>query len=127
MKKFVFLLLVGLIFLTACAQTTSPSAEVVGAFLRALSDKNSALMLSYVCADYEFDALLEFDAYGLVQTTLSDLDCQQVGTDGEDALVVCSGSIDATYSNEVRNFDLSERTYRVINTGGDWLVCGYTK
>jgi len=47
--------------------------------------------------------------------------------DGDDALIICKGSIDATYNNEVRNFHLSERTYRVVQQGGDWLVCGYTK
>ena len=62
-----------------------------------------------------------------MQTTLTEIDCQQTGMDGDEAIVVCRGSIDATYSNEVRNFDLSERIYRVINTGSDWLVCGYSK
>ena len=127
MKKTIFLLILIAAFLTACGNTASPAASSVENFLQALSDKNDALMLSYVCADYELDALLEFDAYALVQTTLTDLDCQQSEMDGDDALIICSGSIDATYSNEIRNFDLSERTYRVINTGGDWLVCGYSK
>ena len=127
MKRTLLLLFLAAIFLTACGNAVSPATDAVENFLQALSDKNNALMLSYVCADYEFDALLEFDAYALVQTTLTDLDCQQKAMDGDDALVVCEGSIDATYSNEVRNFDLSERTYRVVNQAGDWLVCGYTK
>ena len=126
MKKLIFLMILAAL-LTACGKTASPATVSVESFLQALSDKNDAVMLSYVCPDYEFDALLEFDSYALVQTTLTDLSCQQTGTDGEDALVECAGSIDATYGSELRSFDLSERTYRVINDGGNWLVCGYTK
>ena len=125
-KTFLFLILITTL-LTSCSNSTSPAADTVENFLEALSNKDNALMLSYVCADYELEALLEFDAYALVQTTLTSLDCQQKEMDGDDALVICNGSIDATYNNEVRNFPLSERTYRVIHQGGDWLVCGYTK
>ncbi len=127
MKKAFFFLMLSTILLTSCGNSASPAADTAKKFLQALSDKDDALMLSYVCADYELDALLEFDAYALVQTTLTGLDCQQKEMDGDDALIICSGSIDATYNNEVRNFDLSERTYRVVHQGGDWLVCGYTK
>lgn len=126
MKKTIYLILITAL-LTACATPISPAAESVQSFLKALSDKNDALLLTTVCADYEFDALLEFDSFALVQTTLNDLDCQQTGISGKDALVICNGSIEASYGNEVRSFDLSERTYRVVKTGGDWLVCGYTK
>ena len=116
MKKTILLIS---LFLTACR--TSP-ATMVEDFLTALAAKDEARMLSLVCADYEFDALLEFDSYALVQTTLKDVDCQPSGAD-----VICSGSIEASYGDEVRSFDLSERTYHLVQDGADWLVCGYDR
>ena len=116
MKKVILLLS---LFLSACS--ISP-ASVVEDFLTALAAKDETRMLTLVCADYELDALLEFDSYALVQTTLRDVDCQPSGTD-----VICNGSIEASYGDEVRSFDLSERTYHLVQDGSDWLVCGYDR
>ena len=116
MKKAIILIS---LLLTAC----SPSpAAVVEDFLSALTTKDEARLLTLVCADYEFDALLEFDSYALVQTTLKDVDCTSNGTD-----VTCSGSIEASYGAEIRSFDLSQRTYHLVQDGSDWLVCGYDR
>jgi hypothetical protein len=52
------------------------------------------------------------------------MSCQQTGMDGDTALVDCTGSIIATYNEEDQELDLSVRTYRVVQQGGDWLVCG---
>jgi len=95
--------------------------------LQALADKNEAVMTSLVCPDYEADALLELDSLALVKTSLKDVSCRQVGTDDKGAQVVCRGSIEATYNGEVQSFDLSTRSYTVVNDGRDWLVCGYKK
>ncbi len=116
MKKAILLLT---IFLTACNATPATAVED---FLTALTAKDEARLLTLVCADYEFDALLELDSFALVQTTLKDVDCQSSGTD-----VICSGSIEASYGAEVRSFDLSKRTYHLVQDGGDWLVCGYDR
>ena len=124
MKKTI---LAAFLLLSACQSRASPAARAVELFLQALADKNEAVMLSYTCPDYEMDALLEFDSLALVQTTLMGVSCKQSGTDGDAALVTCRGSIEASYGGEVRSFDFTERTYRVVDSGGDWLVCGYTK
>jgi PBP1b-binding outer membrane lipoprotein LpoB len=116
MKKTILFLA---LFLAACSSTP---AGVVEEFLRALTAKDEARLLTLVCADYELDALLEFDSYGLVETTLKDMDCTS-----SDADVICTGSIEASYGDEVRSFDLSERTYHLVQDGGDWLVCGYDR
>ena len=116
MKKTILFLA---LFLVACSPTP---ASVVEDFLTALAAKDEARLLTLVCADYEFDALLEFDSYALVQTTLKDLGCQPTGAD-----VICSGSIEASYGDEIRSFDLSERTYHLVQDGSDWLVCGYDR
>jgi len=38
--------------------------------------------------------------------------------------VNCEGQIMASYGAEQRQFDLSERTYRLLSSADGWLVCG---
>ncbi len=112
-------------YLTACAGREHPATATVEAFVQALGDKNEAQYMTLTCADYEFDALLEYDAFGLVKTHIESLDCQAVNVNGDTAEVNCLGDLVATYGNENRTFDLSERHYQVVKQDGQWLVCGY--
>lgn len=125
--KRVFAIFFVLIFLSACQSDASPAERAVQDFLQAFVEKNETVMVSRVCPAYEMDALLEYDSFALVQATLEGVTCQQIGGDGNSAQVVCQGSIEASYNGELRSFDLSERTYTVLNDGGNWLVCGYEK
>jgi hypothetical protein len=109
----------------ACAGGEHPAAGAVEAFLQALADKNEAQYVTLTCPDYELDALLEYDSFSLVQTRLEGLSCKADNASGDTAEVTCQGEIVATYGNEDRNFELSERRYQVVNQGGAWLVCGY--
>jgi len=111
--------------LAACAGTQHPAAGAVEAFLQALADNDEAQYVTLTCPDYELDALLEYDSFSLVQTRLEGLSCQAGNASDESAEVTCQGEIVATYGNEDRNFELSERHYQVLNQGGAWLVCGY--
>jgi hypothetical protein len=101
--------------------------QAVVSFLEALTNKEEALMISYTCPGYELGALLEYDAYALVKIRLENLSCQETSQENGAAQVSCQGSIEATYGSEQRSFDLSERTYQIIQDSGAWLVCGYTK
>ena len=103
----------------------SEAAQTLETYLNALAEKDEAVLTSLVCPDYEMDALLEFDSFQAVETELTGLDCQKTGEDGETVLVKCQGQIDATYGNEVQSFDLGGRTYKLIQSGADWQVCGY--
>jgi len=125
--KSVFLVLLLASLLTACAPAQTPASDAVEGFLQALSDKDEALMLSQVCAGYESDALLEFDALAQVETELKDVSCQQADTEGVTALVTCTGSIVSNYGSELFSYDLTGRTYHVEEDGDNWLVCRYTK
>lgn len=116
-----------MVFLAACQSGASPAAQAVENFLQALADKNEAVLLSLACPDYEPDALLELDSLALVQTSLDGVSCRESGMVGDAAQVVCRGSIEASYGGEQRSFDLIGRNYHVVKSGGDWLVCGYTK
>jgi hypothetical protein len=93
-------------------------------YLNALVEKDADRVSTLVCGEWEEDALIELDSFQAVDVRLENVACEQTGTDGDMALVLCSGSIIATYDNEDQELDLSLRTYQVIQEGGDWLVCG---
>lgn|GEM_PF-934042 len=127
-RRSVFVIVVSLLlFLSACAASKDPSARAVEELLQALVRRDEARYSALTCPSYEQSALVEYDSFGLVTADLKDVSCRQTGVDGSTALVHCTGSIEATYGNEVQSFDLSLRTYHVSLLGGDWLVCGYSK
>lgn len=109
--------------LSACSPAKHPAAATVEDYLNALVDKDEARLVSLVCPENEANALLEYDSFSLVKTSLEGLDCQAEVQDGT-AKVTCQGQILATYGTENQQFDLSERVYQVQEKGGDWLICG---
>ena len=125
-KLLLFISLVALGAFSACASVpnTGPG-EVTEKYLRALADKDKATISSLSCAKWEEDAILEVDALLSVEAAIDELVCKVVSENGENADVVCEGSLDLTYSDEVRGIDLSRRTYTLSNTGSQWLVCSY--
>ena len=128
MQKRTLLLLISLIItmgLSSCGSKESVPADTVEKYLTALVNKDDVQLVSYVCPEFEYEALLEFDAFALVQTSLIDLQCEETDSDTGQIDVVCQGSIDATYGNEVRNFDVSRRLFHLVEDNGAWLVCGY--
>ena len=127
MRKFslmILILLMTALFLAACASNKDAPAKVVEDYLNALVTKDADRLSTLSCGDWEDDALLELDSFQAVTTRLEDLACEQTGTDGDTALVLCKGKIIATYDNEDQELDLSVRTYEVVQEGGEWLVCG---
>ncbi len=112
-----------LLFLTACQSSEQQAVSTVEAYLQALVDKDETRLLGLTCADWQMDALLELDAFGNVGTTLKDLSCALVSGDNKSVVVHCTGSIEASYQNEVQSFDLDKRDFDLVNQGG-WLVCG---
>ena len=128
MRKYVVILLLTIIValpLAACgASNTDAPAKAVEDYLNALVEKDADRLSTLVCGEWEDDALIELDSFQAVTTRLEGLACEQTGADGATALVLCSGTIIATYTNEDQEIDLSTRTYDVTQAGGDWLVCG---
>ena len=128
MRKYVVILLLTIIValpLAACgASNTDAPAKAVEDYLNALVEKDADRLSTLVCGEWEDDALIELDSFQAVTTRLEGLACEQTGTEGETALVLCNGKIIATYTNEDQEIDLSTRTYEVTQAGGDWLVCG---
>lgn len=128
MRKFtliLFILLMVTPLLAACAATNDDApARAVEDYLNALVAKDADRLSTLSCGEWEDDALLELDSFQAVTARLEGLACEQIGTDGATALVLCNGKIVATYNDEDQELDLSVRTYQVVQEGGEWLVCG---
>lgn len=129
MRKFILFTLfttLALTVLSACGSSanTDAPAKAVEDYLNALVAKDADRLPTLVCGDWEEDALIELDSFQAVTARLENVACTQSGTDGETALVNCTGSIVATYNNEDQALDLSVRTYQVTEDNGTWLVCG---
>jgi len=117
-------LVLATILLAACASNSDAPVKAVENYLNALVNKEADKIPTLVCGDWEEDALIELDSFQAVTARLDNLSCSQTGTDGDTALVLCTGNIVATYNNEDQQLDLSTRTYQVVQQSGDWLVCG---
>ena len=126
MRKLIIILALVLAttILAACASNTDAPAQAVENYLNALVNKESDRLPTLVCGEWEEDALIELDSFQAVTARLENVACSQTGTDGETSLVLCTGSIVATYNGEDQQLDLATRTYQVTEQGGDWLVCG---
>ena len=110
---------------SACASNTdNASVQAVEDYLNALVEKDANRLTTLSCGEWEEDALLELDSFQAVTARLEGVACEQTGTDGDTALVLCNGNIVATYNNEDQQLDLSVRTYQVVQESGEWLVCG---
>jgi hypothetical protein len=117
---------IAILSLAACGTSNNNSApaKAVEDYLAALVEKDADRLSTLVCGEWEEDALIELDSLQAVTARLEGLACEQTGTDGNTALVLCSGKIIASYDNEDQEHDLTVRTYQVTQEGGDWLVCG---
>ena len=131
MRKSLAIILLALALVLAACGGVQPAgdgaAQAVESYLDALVNKDADRLMSLSCAAFEADATLELDAFQAVEATLKDASCAQTGSEGDTALVACTGAIVATYGSEDQQLDLAGRTYQVIQEGGDWLVCGYAR
>ena len=126
------LLIVLTLILTACGSPAtqspaakSPAAAAVENYYAALVSKDSAKVSNLSCKDWEEQALLEMDGFQAVKAELDNVVCKEAGTDNGATLVGCTGNIALTYNTEKQTLDVSRQVYRVVQQGGDYLVCGY--
>jgi len=114
-----------LIILTACSTRNTQPEKVVEAYLNAIVEAKIDKITTVSCAEWEESAWLELDSFQGVEVSLVDMQCAQSGTDGDTALVTCSGNFLTSYDGEAMEIDLSTREYELVQQGGEWLVCGY--
>jgi len=122
---FIFLSLLCTLILAACGSGKDPAAGAVENYINALVSKDFNRMSALSCSTWESDARMEYDSFQAIATRLDGLSCTATGTNKDTTGVSCKGKIIATYDNEDTDFDLSKRTYNVVNQGGEFLVCGY--
>ena len=119
-----FGMFIALTFSACASNNDNAPVQAVEDYLNALVEKDANRLTTLVCGEWEEEALLELDSFQAVTARLEGLACEQTGTDGDTALVLCGGNIVASYNNEDQQLDLSVRTYQVVEQGGEWLVCG---
>jgi hypothetical protein len=111
--------------LVACGGGQGGAPGAVEAYLEALVAKDADAVVNLSCLDWEEDAITEVDSFEAVSAELDGVTCQEAGSDGEFTLVSCTGSIVVTYDNEVQEIELVGVTYRAVQDGGQWRMCGY--
>jgi len=131
MKIFKTLLpvLLCLIFLVGCSagKSSDGAARAVETYMHALVDRDENRAITAACADWESQAKVEYNSFSAVKLQLDGLSCQVSGVEAPYTLVRCSGTITANYGAEDLTIDIASRTYRAIQEGGEWRMCGYGK
>jgi hypothetical protein len=125
LTRVIFVTLLSVLLLSACAGGGDAPAQTVELYHQALVEKDQDRLINLSCADWENQALLELDSFVSVETELVDVSCETVSQEEEIAYVTCSGAISATYQGEAREFPLTGRTFLVVEEGGEWRLCGY--
>jgi hypothetical protein len=125
-RKFVVLavLILTSILIAACSSNSDGPAKAVEDYWNTIAAKDDERLPTLVCGDWEDDAMTVLDSLQAVSARLENFACSQTGSDGETALVNCTGKMILTYDTEDQEIDLSILTYEVVEEGGDWLVCG---
>ena len=122
---FVFVI-VGALILTACGgSNTAQAPQAVELYLQALVKEDADQLAILSCKEWESDAMMEVDSFQGVSASLDGVICAEVGVEGDAVFVGCEGAIKATYGNEQQEIPLAGRTYKVVQEGGEWLMCGY--
>lgn len=115
-----------LLFLASCsAAAAEEPGKAVEAYFQAIVNADADGIAVVSCSEWESTARDEVASFAGVKARLDSVSCKTRSTEGETAVVDCTGAIIATYNNEDQNFDLSARPVKVVQSGGEWLVCGY--
>lgn len=125
-NKLFLLKIIVLLFLSGCAAKVGgdPAAATLE-YLKALAKQDKTAVMNLSCKDWEEQAAMEVDALLSVGSVLNEASCEQVGEDGDQKLIKCTGLLELTYQDEIRSIDLSRRVYSMLLEDGKWRVCSY--
>jgi hypothetical protein len=112
-------------FLAGCSAPKNGAVQAVEGYLQAMVAKDNTRITSFACASWEAQAQTEADSFAGVSAQLQGLACQVSGQNGSTTLVTCSGKIVASYNGENTDISLAGRTYKAVQEGGEWRMCGY--
>ncbi len=111
--------------LAGCTTSQNGAAQAVESYLQAMVAKDNIQISNYACTDYEAQAQIDADSFAGVSAQIQNLACKVSGQDGSASLVSCNGQIVMSYNGENTELDLSARTYKAVQEGGEWRMCGY--
>ena len=128
--KFTFRYFVGLIllaFMIATCQKSqgSQASSVVENYFKALVAKDATKAVNLSCSAWEENAQIDADTFAINPATAENIQCKSAGEDGDATLVSCTGKLVLDYNGEKQEINLADRTYRVVQEGGEWRMCGY--
>ena len=113
-----------LFVLTGCA-SDAPEDAVTGYF-EALVAGDETVARSLSCAEWESIAATRITTFASLDARLEGMSCTAAGEATEGGTrVTCEGNIVATYGTEDTELPLG--TYRVVQEGGSWRMCGETE
>lgn len=115
------------LLLAGCAGASKDeaAAAAVQSYWQAIVDRDLNKVVGLSCASWEAQARTEFNSFSAVKLKLDNVTCKAAGQSGEAVQVTCTGAIIANYGAEDLTIDIANRTYQVVNEGGDWRMCGY--
>lgn len=124
-RRFFHLSVLLLLALVACSSAAGGAPQAVQEYLQALVSQDTNRLVARSCAEWESQARQELESFVAVKARLEQLSCQVGEKEGSYTLVTCSGKIVANYNGEDQEIKLSDRTYRAIQEGSEWRMCGY--
>ena len=93
-KKNVFLsIMLLVVFLPGCGNNQSLAAQSVEEYFQAIVEKNQDMLVSKVCTSYEPNAMMDFNTFAIVKTSLENFSCQTTTTNENGYDVKCQGSL----------------------------------
>ncbi len=126
MLRYILLLVLLAFMIVTCQKTKGNDASsVVGNYFKALVAKDANQAVNLSCAAWEGQAQLDADTFAINPATAQDIQCTVDGKEGDATLVNCTGKLVLDYNGEKQEINLADRTYRVVQEGGEWRMCGY--
>jgi hypothetical protein len=124
-RYFVLLILLAFMVVTCQKSQGSDASSVVGDYFKALVAKDANRAVNLSCAAWEEQAQIDADTFAINPATAENIQCKTAGEEGDATLVACTGKLVLDYNGEKQEINLAGRTYRVVQEGGEWRMCGY--
>ena len=94
-------------------------------YFNKLVSKNATGISDLSCSAWAKYASTEMNLFQVVTAGLLDLSCKVIGTEGEVTLKVWRGNIAKPCNDGQQQFEVSDRTNKTMEPGGECLVRGY--